>query len=274
MNERVNLPKCILFTEKKGNPLIFRALSVSFDKKIDMGIVRSSESAINAKYKIKKFPAIMVLTVGEKKQKLYEGAINYKLLFDWMNVFSETFFRVGEDKARSTDKPKVEKPWAIEVILLLIQKLPEFTKDSANEICFKIDGTICVLLINHEKPQDDLINMFYNLQNHLSPKIDRGIKYKFGWINSNTQNKFISSTGLSLGDKSKMMIVNPGSRKRFYIMENELNEANMKYEFDKLAGGEIRFKNFPRNTIPDLDQFKIIFNYLFEKKLMQKFILF
>ena len=118
MNERVNLPKCMLFTEKKGNPLILKALSVSFDKKIDMGIVRSSESAIVSKYKIKKFPSLMVITVGEKKQRLYDGTINYKDLFDWLNVFSETFFRVGEDKARTTDKLKVDKPWTLEVLLI------------------------------------------------------------------------------------------------------------------------------------------------------------
>lgn len=115
LNERINLPKCFLFTEKKGNPLIIKALSVAFDKKIDIGIVRSSESAIVTKYRIKKFPTVLVLTVGERKQKLYEGNIRYKELFDWMNIFSETFFRVGEDKARSTDRLKAEKPWAQEV---------------------------------------------------------------------------------------------------------------------------------------------------------------
>lgn len=119
LNERVNIPKCFLFTEKKGNPLIMKALSVAFDKKIDIGVVRSSESAIVTKYKIKKFPTVLVLTVGERKQKLYDGQIKYKLLFDWLNIFSETFFRVGEDKARSTDKIKVEKPWAQEVMYLL-----------------------------------------------------------------------------------------------------------------------------------------------------------
>jgi hypothetical protein len=113
-----------LFTEKKGNPLIIKALSVAFDKKIDIGIVRSSESAIVTKYRIKKFPSVMVLTVGERKQKMYEGGIKYKELFDWINIYSETFFRVGEDKARSTDSLKVEKPWAQEVISSIIIETP------------------------------------------------------------------------------------------------------------------------------------------------------
>jgi hypothetical protein len=116
-----------------------------------------------------------------------------------------------------------------------------------------VDGTICVLLINKEKPTEDLITLFNNLQNHLSPKIDRGIKYRFGWINSSAQAKFIDATGLQNGDGPKLMIVNPGSRKRFYVQESDLSEANIKNTFDKLAGGEIRFKNFPSNSIPELD---------------------
>ena len=98
-----------------------------------------------------------------------------------------------------------------------------------------------------------MISLFNLIQNHLSPKIDRGIKYRFGWINSSTQNKFIDSIGMKDGDGPKMIIINPGSRKRFYIMENELNETNMKLAFDRLAGGELRFKNFPKNNIPDLE---------------------
>jgi len=31
VTERANLPKCILFTDKAGNPLIFKALSNAFD---------------------------------------------------------------------------------------------------------------------------------------------------------------------------------------------------------------------------------------------------
>ena len=57
----------------------------------------------------------MVLTAGERKQKFYEDQINYKKLFDFLNIFSETFFRVGEDKARASDSTKAEKPWLHEV---------------------------------------------------------------------------------------------------------------------------------------------------------------
>ena len=98
---------------------------------------------------------------------------------------------------------------------------------SANEICFKVDGIMCVVLLNSGKPSDNLINLFSSLQNYLSPKIDRGIKYKFGWVDSTTQSSFMEVLGIPTGSGPNMMLLNPGKRKRFYIMENEMNEENM-----------------------------------------------
>lgn len=58
----------------------------------------------------------MVLEVGGKKPKFYEGETKYNQIFDFLNVFSETFFRVGEDKTRPTETNKADKPWLNEVL--------------------------------------------------------------------------------------------------------------------------------------------------------------
>lgn len=57
----------------------------------------------------------MVIGVGEKKPKFYEGENKYKAMFDFMNVFSETFFKVGEDKTKASEVTKQDKPWLNEV---------------------------------------------------------------------------------------------------------------------------------------------------------------
>lgn len=169
----------------------------------------------------------MVISV-DKKTKFYEGENKFKLLFDFLNVYSETFFRVGEDKTKTNETTKQDKPW-------LNEKLPELTKDSANEVCFKVDGVVCVLLVNKEKPSEDLVNLFSSVQNWLSPKIDRGgVKYKFGWVNSEEQKSFISALELEQGAGPKMVIVNPGKRKRFFIPEVELSEDKMSKNFISL----------------------------------------
>jgi len=94
-------------------------------------------------------------------------------------------------------------------------------------LCFKVDGIVCVLLINKEKPDEKLSNLFTELQNYLSPKINRGLKYKFGWLNSSTQSKFYESVDLLVESGPHMMLVNPGKRKRFYVLDGELEENNM-----------------------------------------------
>lgn len=53
ISESPSVPKALLFTDKKGVPLIYKGLSIAFDKKLFFGIVRSSEKSIMDKYKIK-----------------------------------------------------------------------------------------------------------------------------------------------------------------------------------------------------------------------------
>ena len=49
-----------------------------------------------------------------------------------------------------------------------------------------------------------------------------------------------------------MMLINPGKRKRFFILENEMTEDIMREVFERLASGDLKFKNFKGNTIPQL----------------------
>lgn len=58
----------------------------------------------------------MIIGVGEKKPIFYEGENKYKTMFDFINVFSETFFKVGEDKTKASEVTKQDKPWLNEVI--------------------------------------------------------------------------------------------------------------------------------------------------------------
>jgi hypothetical protein len=111
---------------------------------------------------------------------------------------------------------------------------------------------VCVALLTKEAPNKELIDLFTNLQNWLSPKINRGIKYKFGWINASTQNDFMKSIELEKETIPRMMLINPGKRKRYYILENDMTEEIMRDIFERLASGDLKFKNFKGNTIPEL----------------------
>ena len=112
-------------------------------------------------------------------------------------------------------------------LYLIKKRFPELNADSANEVCFKVDGIVCVLLLNKEKPDDNLTNLFSELQNYLSPKINRGLKYKFGWLNTSVQKAFMASVDMEMGSGPFMVLVNPGKRKRFHVLSGGLEEENM-----------------------------------------------
>jgi len=67
INDSPSVPKAFLFTDKKGVPMIYKGLSVSFENKLFFGIIRSDDEILVDRYSIKKFPSIIVVKTTEKK---------------------------------------------------------------------------------------------------------------------------------------------------------------------------------------------------------------
>lgn len=69
--------------------MIYKGLSVAFEKKLNFGLVRSSDTALISKYAIKKFPSVIVVKTGEKKPIFYDGKeFNFENLFEFLNIYS------------------------------------------------------------------------------------------------------------------------------------------------------------------------------------------
>jgi hypothetical protein len=97
ISESPSVPKVLLFTDKKGVPLIFKGLSVAFEKKLFFGLVRHDDDILTQKYNIKKFPTIIVVKANENKPKVYTGEMKFSPIFDFLNVYSEVFVPGGSD---------------------------------------------------------------------------------------------------------------------------------------------------------------------------------
>lgn len=67
VNENPGKPKVLLFTDKKGTPTIFKALSSHFDKTLQFGLIRNTEQGLVAKYKVKSFPAFFLIKDKDSK---------------------------------------------------------------------------------------------------------------------------------------------------------------------------------------------------------------
>ena len=102
-------------------------------------MIKQEEDSLLSKYKVKKFPAFCILKLGEKAPIWYDGDdYSYAALFEFINVYSETFvIPTGDDEAVES---RASKPWLSEAV-------PFLSKDSANDICLKKDGILCVIYL-------------------------------------------------------------------------------------------------------------------------------
>jgi len=173
INENPGTPKVLLFTDKKGTPLIYKALSSHFDKTLLFGLVRDSDSDLIKQYKVKAYPTIYLLKNKESKPQKYESTdFTYQAIFDFINIYSETF--VFKDTKEEEVKSAASKSW-------LSEKIPLMDSDSANDICLKKEGALCVIYLEKDeasKSQKDL-DILDSVGSAFSSKISRGINFYF-----------------------------------------------------------------------------------------------
>lgn len=139
INDNPGKPKVVLFSDKKGTPLIFKALSTHFDKTLLFGLIRDSEQGLVSKFKVKSFPAVFLIKEKDGKPQKYEGKeYTYQAIFDFINIYSETFvFKTNNEDAVVS---AASRPW-------LSEKVPQITSDSVDDICLKKEGALCVIYI-------------------------------------------------------------------------------------------------------------------------------
>lgn len=100
--------------------------------------MRDTEQGITSKYKVKTFPSVFLIKEKDGKPLKYEGKeYTYQAIFDFINIYSETFvFRNNEDTVVSA----ASRPW-------LSERIPQVTSDSADDICLKKEGALCVIYV-------------------------------------------------------------------------------------------------------------------------------
>jgi len=69
---------------------------------------------------------------------------SYSGIFEFINVHSQIFVDPNAKENEPTKTSSASKPW-------MIPNVPQMTKDSANDICLKKDGALCVMMIVKNK---------------------------------------------------------------------------------------------------------------------------
>ena len=80
--------------------------------------------------------------------------------------------------------------------------------------------------------------------------MDRGAKFKFMWLNAGIEKEWANA--LKYENEDKVVILNPGKRKRFIAHEGPLEKEQIGVTLDVIMGGDARF-----NRISELPTFEI-----------------
>jgi len=245
-------PKVFLFSNKKAPPTIFKALSSEtvFRRTVSFGFIKEEEADIVKRFKITKFPTIMMQRGAKAEVKdTYKGEMTFLGLQEWINLFSESGMgdKVAGVGGKEEESIEEAKPW-------LVQEVPELTGKSANDICFKGEGLCVIYLRDGELPSAET-DMLTSLSKKFTSQLsDRGAKMKWMWMNLAIETAF-----KELFEPEQMpsaVVFNPHKRLRFTKLdhgeEGEVkgDEAGLSKLMDKVLGGDARFKMVPGQKLP------------------------
>ncbi|XP_051912610.1 putative protein disulfide-isomerase DDB_G0275025 [Hippocampus zosterae] len=227
--ENPSVPKVLYFSDKKGVPTLYKALSVAFENKLLFAIIRNSETELVDQYRVKSFPTLLLVKASEKKPIPYKGALNYKEIFAFFNIYSEVFVPGGGSSLDSS----ATKPW-------MTSPFPELTAQSAKDLCLDHLG-FCVILVSGQQPIGDVAKQFEALKSSYDKKNDK-LKMPFSFMWLDRQKEPAWAELFSSTDKDSVVLLNPGKRKRYMAHEDEFTESAISKSIEKVLAGDGSFK--------------------------------
>merc|ERR1740120_339512 len=246
-------PKVMLFSNKKTVPMIWKALSSEtvFKRTVKFGFASEEDKDIIAKFKVKKFPTVMMQRGAKAEIKeTYTGEMKFKPLMDWVNLHSESGMGDKMAGAGGKEEESIEdaKPW-------LVQEVPELTAKSHNDVCFKGEG-LCVIYLKEGMITQDETDMLSGLSKKFTSQLsDRGAKMKWMWMNLQVETRYKDLFEPAMLPSA--VVFNPHKRLRFTKLDhgedNEVkgDQQGLEKLLDKVLGGDARFKMVPKQTLPE-----------------------
>lgn len=246
----VTKPKVMLFSNKKNPPVILKALSSEtvFKRTAKFAFIPESDTDLVNRFKVKKFPTLM-LQAGEKAKtkEVYKGGMSFEAIRDWVNLFSESGMgdKLHAGSGKAEESAEEAKPW-------LVQEIPEVTRASHQDICFKGTG-LCVIYLKEGTITPKETEMLEALSKKFTSQLsDRGTKMKWMWMDMAVETGFKKL--FDVGGFPNIVVFNPHKRLRFTKIdpdtEKKGDEEGITYLLDKVLGGDAQFKIVPGQKLP------------------------
>eukprot|EP00922_Rhytidocystis_sp_ex-Travisia-forbesii_P021620 GHVS01031661.1.p1 GENE.GHVS01031661.1~~GHVS01031661.1.p1 ORF type:complete len:455 (+),score=90.91 GHVS01031661.1:57-1421(+) len=249
----VSMPKVLIFSSKKNPAVLFKAIGNAFESQLNFGYIDGSNPAndvLLSRWSVsaQQLPRVILLKHDSKQPLLFKGKeTTFPALFEWLNVFSETFVLGGGFTDDAVDL-SATKPW-------LIERVPEVTAASQQDICFnKSDKSkgLCVIYLKTGRPltAEETAMLEQLSEQFTSHLTGRGATFRWMWMDLSVEKGFVDL--FEVPALPSVAVFNPHKRLRFTSLpaDTPANAATIKQLLDKIAGGDARFRNVKGQTLP------------------------
>ena len=98
------------------------------------------------------------------------------------------------------------------------------------------------------------LDSMYAVGQGFASKISRGISFYFSWLDAEAEPELagVLDSPDEPGVFPRLVILNPGKRKRFLAHTGEINERAIEGILDKILAGDAKFKAVKGNKLPEL----------------------
>jgi len=228
-----SLGKVLLFTDKKSVPTLFKALALEYRNRLHFGCIKSSEKELVEKYKVEKFPTVLVLPKGEETQVAFDGKVG----FDPLNTFLKKYAPPARNMRGAEESQEESNFGPAKPIDPKEYELKRITNaDEWKENCVDRSGMCAVAILDPYNYPDDLPRQEELLKQLAEQYLG---KLHLMWFAAREQPSFCEAFGIS--NFPALVLVNPSRndkhKTRFSLFRGAFDDESLSDYFDRFLSG-------------------------------------
>jgi hypothetical protein len=210
---------------------MWRGVSVDLKGKMTMGVVQKEDKGVCSRYKVTKFPQILVVKPGQKKPIKYEGKLtDIREIFEFLNKYQETF---AMENAAADEELAQKKPWLSEAV-------PELTSLSAQDVCYGADSW-CVIIAGKRGADGKLDkSLLDTVVASKSKHSGAAVKLSFMWVDAERETSFTAALGLA---SNRVAVMRTGKRSRYAKSDDEVTPASLERFLERVLNSDVQYTN-------------------------------
>lgn len=211
---------------------MWRGVSVDLKGKMSLGLVQKEDKGVTGRFKVTKFPQILVVKPGQKKPIKFEGKLtDIREIFEFLNKYQETF---ALENSAADEELAQKKPWLSEAV-------PELTSLSAQDVCYGADAW-CVIVAGKRGADGKLEKKVLDTMVTSKSKHASGsVKLSFMWVDADREAAFAKALGIE--GAPKVAVLRTGKRTRYAKSDDEVTSANLEKFLERVLNSDVQYTN-------------------------------